>query len=102
MTLIQTAHTHNNDYLNEDNNLEELHDERREPLVGRRGQRAVRRSRRLRRMPRRAGGMCGSSASAIDSIRGLPQGSSLFLSAHRGKSSGIAAPAEMTDVLPGV
>ena len=35
MTLIQTAHTHNNDYLNEDNNLEELHDERRRGLNGR-------------------------------------------------------------------
>ena len=42
--------------LYNDNNLEEQHDERRQPLVGHRGQRAIRRSRRLRRMRRRAGG----------------------------------------------
>ena len=35
-------------------------------------------------------------------IGGLTQAAGRFLSAHQGKSSAIAAAAEMTDVLPGV
>ena len=61
-----------------DNNLEKRPDERRQPLVGRLGQRAVRRSRRLRRMPRRVGGDAAGreTAEAVRKPRqvcGLPQ-----------------------------